>query len=194
MENWKPVVGYEGFYEVSDYGRVRSVAHEAKSSCRNGGKRVVPSRVLKANKRRNGYLKVDLCKEGKTSSRNVHRLVADAFLGEQPQLQVNHKNLNKCDNRLSNLEWVAPSENMAHARANGAIGPSPLRKQLLCKEKNLIFPSSYQAAEWVNANDKSYSGNIPAMARCIRRAATTGGTSFGYRWIDLVEQPSTTIP
>lgn len=187
MENWKPVVGYEGFYEVSDHGRIRTVEHIASSSIRNGGKRTVPSHMLKQHKKRTGYLMVDLCKEGKIRTVSVHRIVADAFLGAEPQLQVNHKNLNKTDNRVSNLEWVTAKENTAHQRSNGAQGASPLRKKILCVEKNTIFPSSYQAAEWINATEKQYCGNIPVMARGIRTAVTTGGSRYGYKWRDVVE-------
>lgn len=187
MEKWKPVVGYEGFYEVSDYGRVRTVEHVAKSSCRNGGRRIVPSHLLKENTKRSGYLTVDLCREGKIRTALVHRLVADAFLGAQPQLQVNHKNLNKKDNRVSNLEWTTAKENMDHMSENGARGISPLRKRLLCVEAGREFPSSYQAAEWINETQKGNSGNIPAMARGIRSAVLSHNRRYGYHWMDVVE-------
>ena len=187
MENWKPVVGYEGFYEVSDYGRIRTVEHVSKSSCRNGGSRKVPSHLLKQNEKRNGYLMVDLCKEGKIRTTLVHRIVADAFLGPEPQLQVNHKNLNKKDNRVANLEWVSAKENSTHRVANGAQPPCPHRKKVRCVERNLVFDSSYQAAEWVNATDKQYCGNVPVMARGIRSAVINGGSRYGYQWRDVVE-------
>lgn len=187
MEKWKPVVGYEGFYEVSDCGRVRTVEHIAKSSARNGGFRNVPAHLLKAHQKRSGYLTVDLCKNGKIRTSLIHRLVADAFLGSEPSLQVNHKNLNKADNRVQNLEWVSAKENLAHMRTQGSPKPSSLRKRLRCVENGMEFPSSYQAAEWVNATQKGYSGNVSVMSRGIRAAVASGGGRYGFHWQDIVE-------
>ena len=110
MTEWKPVVGYEGYYEVSDQGDVRRV---------KGGKGARLGQCLKPKTSRNGYQEVNLCRSPKEHKMHlVHRLVAEAFLGES-ELHVNHKNLDKADNRLSNLEWVTRSENMQHAIENG---------------------------------------------------------------------------
>lgn len=196
MENWKPVLGYEGLYEVSDQGRVRSVETIVKSSCRNGGTRIRPSKILRAAKKSNGYLSVDLGRDGKIKTRAVHRIVAEAFLPAEPgKTQVNHKNLNKLDNRPVNLEWCTPGENIRHAHENGACAPSPHRKRLRCRETGREFDSSYQAALWVNEKHKQFSGNIPSMSRSIRGAATGRSKSaFGYHWDDVIEESSTTIP
>jgi hypothetical protein len=99
---WKEVVGYEGLYEVSSLGFVKSLH-------RGGRLRVlckIPGR----------YVLVNLSKRGHVSSHLVHRLVAEAFYGApRSGEQVNHKNGNKHDNRIENLEYCTPSENKKHA-------------------------------------------------------------------------------
>lgn len=194
MENWKPIPGYEGYYEASDYGRVRSVERIVASSCRNGGQRFRPAKVLRLKRRSNGYLSVSLSRDGVIKDALVHRLVAETFLGKptSDQKVVNHLNLNKTDNRVLNLEWCSQGDNNRHSRANQEYKPTPLRKKIRCVEKNLVFESSYQAAVWVNEHDKQFSGNIPSMARRIRACATGAtGSAYGYKWVD---EPSTTIP
>ena len=93
-EKWKPIFGYDGMYEVSDLGRVRSLKF---------GK----VKVLRARKRRDGYLNVNLCKDGEQKSVLVHRLVASAFIPNDNIFnnEINHKDENKENNRASNLEW-----------------------------------------------------------------------------------------
>ena len=111
MENWKPVVGYESRYEVSDKGRVKSLAKRTGNYFRDA------SVILKPNNLKSGYKQVCLYDEngGKTFP-YIHRLVALAFI-ENPESkpEVNHKNGNKGDNSVENLEWVNASENQKHA-------------------------------------------------------------------------------
>lgn len=192
MEIWKPVPGFEGRYEVSSIGRVRSVPHYV-AVC-GGGKRLTESRVLKPQKARNGYLLVSLGRDNKHVL--IHRLVAKAFLPppSQDRSDVNHKNLIKTDNRVSNLEWVTKNENMRHAYANGAMPVDVWRKKLVCVETSKVFASSYAAAEWLNAEKRGYSGNVANIANNIRVAVRKGRGTFGYHWKHVEEEPSTTIP
>ena len=114
---WKEIEGYEGIYEVSDTGRVRSMDRIDK-----GG------RKLKGKERKQGYtgmrwqylncLLTNI--EGKRTSHLVHRLVAGAFLGKS-DLDVNHINGVTTDNSVGNLEWVTRSENILHGYATGLI-------------------------------------------------------------------------
>ena len=113
-ENWKPAVGYDGVYDVSDAGRVR----RSPLSCPIGN--VVPGKVLKPRMKSNGYLQVHLCSAGIKRSHTVHRLVAEAFFGVPAgRMDANHKNGIKTDNRLSNLEFITPAENMNHCVRTG---------------------------------------------------------------------------
>lgn len=119
-EIWKAVPGFEGHYEVSNRGRVRSLDRMIPS--RWGGEFLKKGRVLQGHND-NGYRRVNLCKDGSPSQHQVHRLVAAAFIGPCPEgCEVNHKNFDRSDNRVENLEYVTPAENVAHATRNGHVG------------------------------------------------------------------------
>lgn len=117
IEIWKDVVGYEGLYQVSNCGRVRSVERNV-SVQRSGQKYLVhyESKVLIPQERRHGYLSVCLYGRG-GNKRNfkqisVHRLVAEAFIPNPKNLsEVNHIDEDKQNNKLENLEWVSHQEN-----------------------------------------------------------------------------------
>ena len=102
-EQWRDVEGYDGAYQISDLGRVRS----RKSS---------EWKVLRAYENRYGYLKVFLWKDGKRYNIYVHRLVAQAFIPNDNILknEINHINEDKTDNRASNLEWCDRSYNVTY--------------------------------------------------------------------------------
>lgn len=107
-EKWLPVSGYEELYEVSDHGRVRSL--------RSG-------KVLAPCPSREGYVLVSLSR-GKAFKAKVHRLVAEAFIGDGSGLSVNHRDLDKRNNHVSNLEWVPHADNIRHAVKAGAFDPA----------------------------------------------------------------------
>ena len=114
IEIWHPCAGYETHYEVSNLGNVRSiermVLHE------EGGLKRNPSKVLKQGKGSNGYLTVSFSVDSIKSNHSVHRLVARAFIpNESNKPQVNHKDGNKHNNHVDNLEWMTRSENGLHA-------------------------------------------------------------------------------
>lgn len=101
----KPVVGYEGYYEVDSNGNVWSLSYRGSRQ----------RRTIKPAEQR-GYKKVALCRDKFCKTRSVHRLVAEAFLpNPENKPQVNHKNGLRGDNRLSNLEWATQSENQKHS-------------------------------------------------------------------------------
>jgi len=121
-EHWLPVVGYEGWYEVSDLGRVRRKMDGPKSTV---------GRIRRLHLNGYGYFAVQLSAKGGRKTRHVHRLVAEAFLGKiPPGHEVNHISGVKTDNRLSNLEVVTRSHNRRHAirmglvRVNGEDNPN----------------------------------------------------------------------
>lgn len=115
QEIWKAVPGYEGKYEVSNLGRVKSLAR--KFYCKNGITNQVRERILKPGTDGSGYFRCALCSDKKLTTFKVHRLVARAFVsGEtKERFQVNHKDGNKKNNRSDNLEWATVSENCQHS-------------------------------------------------------------------------------
>ena len=109
MEEFRDIKGYEGLYQVSDLGNVKSI-----------GK--VKERILKPNKGNSGYLKVGLSKKGKVKTKNIHKLVAESFLNHIPsgfKLVVDHRNNIKTDNKLENLQLVTARENLSKDRKGG---------------------------------------------------------------------------
>lgn len=124
-EVWKDVVGYEGIYEVSDHGRVKSVSRIKVR--KNGSAMQIKNRILKKSVNAHGYEIVSLSNDGKRDTRKIHRLVAEAFCEKKNEKNcVNHKDGNKTNNYFENLEWCTHSENIVHAyekqlRKNGNI-------------------------------------------------------------------------
>jgi hypothetical protein len=109
-ETWLPVVGYEGRYEVSDHGRVRSLARVVPGG--RGGLRPIPARVRVLMLDTHGYPFLQLWKENRHKNAKVHRLVLAAFVGPCPAgLEVRHLNGKPTDNRLGNLAYGTHSEN-----------------------------------------------------------------------------------
>lgn len=115
IEIWHPCAGYETHYEVSNFGNVRSIERMVNNRCGNG-LRKSPAKILKHGKSKSGYLIVSFCVDGVKSNQTIHRLVARAFISnESNKPQVNHKDGNKHNNCVNNLEWATVSENAKHA-------------------------------------------------------------------------------
>lgn len=123
-EEWRAVVGYEGYYEVSNLGRVRSLDRE--QAQKNRGVLVLytlKGRILRpamGHGRGHAYLKVSLTRNNRKKEGMIHRLVLEAFVGPPPEGYVaNHKNGIRDDNRPANLEWVTTQRNTQHAIETG---------------------------------------------------------------------------
>ena len=111
QELWRPVIGWEGFYEVSDLGRVKSLA---RTTCKGVE---IRERILRQVVGSNGYLKVGLRANGKGATKSVHGLVAAAFIGPRPSgLVVLHDTGGSLDNRLANLSYGTQAKNMGPDR------------------------------------------------------------------------------
>lgn len=117
-EEWKNILGYENFYQVSNLGNVRSIERTFVNS--RGEKRALVAGPIKAHGNHKGYSKVKLCGLSKRKNFFIHRLVAVAFL-ENPlnKEQINHVDGVKTNNKVENLEWATASENNKHAIATG---------------------------------------------------------------------------
>ena len=127
-EEWRPVVGYEGLYEVSNMGRVKSVKRTVWNNSR-GCYRTVSERIMKPKDSIWGYLRVGLSKNGKEKWYMIHRLVATAFL-ENPQNlpEVNHIDEDKTNNNADNLEWCSSSYNLTYNGRAEKVGKKVAEK------------------------------------------------------------------
>lgn len=136
---WKDIVGYENHYQVNELGQIRTLKN---SSIRKAGTILKPQ-----TSKKNGYVYQMLYNEGKQKLLRLHRVVATAFLPNPDNLpQVNHKNGDKTDNRVENLEWCTQEENMLHAFRTGLEKPSDKQKRAIAetnkaKRKAVIFKS-----------------------------------------------------
>lgn len=107
IEIWKDIKGYEGLYQVSNLGRLKSY------------QRVKAGKLVSLQKTKDGYLQTDLYKDKVRKAVRIHRLVAEAFIpNPDGKLEVNHKNGNKENNEVDNLEWSTKQENIDHAHDN----------------------------------------------------------------------------
>lgn len=157
-EIWKPL-SEDPKYVISNYGRLKNTINGKEISQRDD---------------RYGYPKVSLYTRGIKNTRNIHRLVAKEFVeGFDPNLQVNHINGNKHDNRSVNLEWVSAAENISHAY-NTHLNYGPPRKQVRVIETGDIYESEKDCAKAIN-------GSISGVNGCLKgRRNTHKGYSFCY--------------
>lgn len=117
QEQWRPIQGFEGSYEVSDMGRVRSLSRRARTAF---GTRLVPGRFMRPTIKKHGYAEIALSRGCEYAYKLVHRLVLETFVGEQPtDHEGGHFNGIRTDNRLDNLRWVTRMENMQDQYRHG---------------------------------------------------------------------------
>ena len=182
-EVWKDVDGYEGFYQVSNKGRVRSVDRRDPRGHRRRG------RMLKPGCNSSGYLIVALYKNGKSKTKDVHRLVARAFIPNPESLShVNHMDEVKDNNELSNLEWCTHKYNMNYGTLIERISKK-VRAVNIETGEVLTFNSTVEAGR----NGYSQSG-VAAACSGVYTASTgkliggDGRTYKGFRWYYDVEE------
>ena len=120
LESWKDIPNYEGIYKVSNCGAILSVQRQALAK---GGKfRIVPEKIMSFYTDQYGYIITGLCKNSLVKNKKVHRLVALAFIpNPHNKPSINHKDGNKTNNYVDNLEWVTPQENTDHANHLGLL-------------------------------------------------------------------------
>lgn len=177
QEIWKPVIGYEGLYEISNMGNVKGVR---RSGC--------TGEPLKAHIDHNGYVNFSLTKDCKRKQCKGHRLVAMAFIpNPENKRTVNHKNGNKQDNRVENLEWMTYSENHKHAYRTGLKKVSDAQRKVAsetgkrtCAINRLKKPvimtdstGSEMRFESAHAGARFVNGNASPIIRCCKKKKPT---------------------
>ena len=172
IETWKPVPGYEGRYEASDQGRVRSLPRTifVNATKRNPSERFVSERILKPMKSPNGYMQVALCKCGKTKRMSLHRVIATTFYPHGGEV-VNHKNGYKTDNRACNLEWCSQKENIRHSIDTGL---KRIEGRRVVRSDGALYESVNAAARAIHAPH----ANVQAVLSGKRKKVH--GYSFEY--------------
>ncbi|EEW0761227.1 NUMOD4 motif-containing HNH endonuclease [Escherichia coli] len=146
MTDWKDIHGYEGLYQISSDGKVKSLPFLQRYTHWRTGKeffRQTKERILAASVINSGYAVVQLWKNDKAQPFLIHRLVAEYFLNGKPKSTVNHKDGNKLNNKVTNLEWASYSENLEHAVINGL---HPQAKAVTDPTTGIRYPSITQAA------------------------------------------------
>ena len=119
MEEWRDIKGYEGYYQISNMGRVKSVERTVRCG---RGYRIIPEKIKKGKDNGHGYLQVKLYKECKVKQPLVHVLVATAFLDNPDNLpEVNHKDEDKTNNCVENLEYCSKSYNINYGTRNKRV-------------------------------------------------------------------------
>jgi hypothetical protein len=170
MEVWKDICGYEGLYQVSNMGRVKRLFKDGKD------------RVLRGKKDKDGYIEVILSGKPIKKYCRLHRLVAEAFIPNPfGKAEINHKDRDKQNNVVSNLEWVTASENVRHTFLTGRkIHKSPVIQYDLNMEAVAIWDSIKDACQKL----KVKSSNVSAC--CNGRLKTVGGFIWRYKEGDAV--------
>lgn len=172
-ETWKDIKDFEGLYQVSNLGRVRS--RYKYNSRKDGAVLAEKFKNINPTKAQNGYLKATLVRDEKKINKMIHRLVAENFLNNvEGKTQVNHINGNKKDNRAENLEWVTPVENIAHAVKTGLIKVHKIKMQDMLNGEIIIFNNRKEINKYF---DKKVSQDL--ITRCCNRKRNS---AYGKKW------------
>lgn len=156
MEQWKDIPGYEGIYQVSTLGRIRTcegkTTHTERHGIRHWKQRIIKQKICK-NRYGRKDARVSLWKDGNEKTWLVSRLVGLAWCtGYYDGLTINHINGNPLDNRAKNLEWVTLSENIKKGYENGLFANCQHSIQLVCEEGTLVFASKAAASRFLGRN------------------------------------------
>lgn len=183
-EEWRNIKGYDGRYQISSFGRIKSL--ERYVDRKKQGKLKIKERIMIPRLTKTGYYRIGLCANNKLKMFCIHRLVAETFIpNSEKKPQVNHKNGIKNDNKVSNLEWVTNSENQKHSfeylnkkplwKGKTGILHNRSKSVYQINKKGIIlneFGSIAEAERTTNISSSSIS------SCCLGKRKTAGG----YKW------------
>lgn len=170
QEQWKQVKGFEGIYEVSNFGNVRSLHYRNWNIVKN----------LTPFINRDGYKRVCLCRSGKQLNMFVHRIVATAFIENPDNLpQINHLNEIKTDNRVENLAWCSAKENVNHGTRNERMSKAKLNTN--CKAIIQLDAQGREIRRWVSLMEvnRAFGYDVGFLGRCCKGRCEK---AYGYKW------------
>lgn len=198
IEIWKDIPNYEGLYQASNFGRIKSL--ERIVIRKDGKPYFQKEHIMKEYLRKNGYLYVALSKNGISKCKNIHRIIGETFLNwhnykftqkeinikyHEQQLEINHKNSNKLDNNVDNLEWCSRSYNLQeafrlnlnHPPAKGKFGKYNFKsKKVLQKSKNGNIIKI-----WDSISEAQNQLKISNISKCCKNRGYCK-TAGGFRW------------
>lgn len=186
-EIWRAVVGYEGYYELSNFGQVKSLARVDSRG------KIVPERLLKPVKNKDGYLLVNLYKDGKKKQCRVHRLVGMAFADlvgwtedakGRPfeELTINHLNEDKSVNLVSNLQWCPLKYNLEYGTARERAAKTKTNGKLSKPVYQFTLDGEF-VREWASTIEiqRQTGWNQSAISACCRNVRHYH-SAYGYIW------------
>lgn len=167
MEIWKDIYGYENFYQVSNYGRVKSLKRV------DSRKHMYEEKILSNKTEKNGYQRLHLSKDGIGTYLSVHRAVAEAFVHKQDGCNiVNHLDNNRANNNAENLEWTTHKGNMQHATKQGRMryNPENLKKAINSRKRAVVGTMEDKTIRFESASEAERHGfNRRHIANCCNK-------------------------
>lgn len=180
-EIWKDIVGYEGLYQVSNFGRIKSL----KFACNIGGKILKP-------RLRGRYFVIALYKNNQRKDYSIHRIVAKHFVkNKENKLYVNHKDENSLNNKANNLMWCTHKENMNWGTRNKRISAGNSNNPKKCKKVIQLDLNGNFIKEWnsIKEMSKTLKINYSHISACCRNEYGRK-TAGGYKWKYAEKQKS----
>lgn len=189
-EIWKDIPDYDGLYQVSNFGRIAAHRKNVRFGCSGEKTRIIPWRILSTFPNKQGYMRINLFKDGKTKQFQVHRLVAMAFIPNPDNLPViNHKDENPHNNHVENLEWCTPKYNANYGTRNARCSAKNYNNPKVSKpivqysehwEIVNLWPSTKEAIRQLKLNER----NLHTALKNPKRFCS------GFHWKYLCLPPS----
>lgn len=174
-EIWKDIPNYEGLYQISNFGNIRSIGRTIEHKTCYGGFYHIKGKLLKPKIEKDGYYRICLIKNGQKKFHRINRLVAQTFIpNPNNYLIVNHKDENKLNNKVSNLEWCTQKYNVNYG---DGINKSKTKRSVKINQYNL---NGDYIKTWNTMNDAiRYYNNNTQICQCCKGKRND---ACGYKW------------